>query len=198
MQTVIDGKLNPDLGLVIKGSLWLRGTSITELPEGLKVSGNLYLRETKVTKLPSGLSVDGNLDLEKTQIDELPEGLKVGGYLDLQDTKVTQLPEGLTVDTSLGLGGTHITKFPKSISIGKYLYLKRTKITHNQIDYTWDDGNNAICLDLKNKIIYCGRRFNGTKDEVIATITKKYGKVKRDFYIAKVNQCFELINALTC
>ena len=45
------------------GSLDLRGTNITALPEGLSVGGNLYLSDTNITALPEGLTVGGNLDL---------------------------------------------------------------------------------------------------------------------------------------
>ena len=46
------------------GSLDLRGTGITALPEGLTVGGSLYLRGTGITALPEGLTVGGSLDLE--------------------------------------------------------------------------------------------------------------------------------------
>ena len=72
------------------GSLDLRGTGITSLPEGLTVGGSLYLRGTGITSLPEGLTVGGSLDLEGcTGITSLPEGLTVGGSLDLRGTGIT-------------------------------------------------------------------------------------------------------------
>ena len=50
------------------GSLDLRGTGITSLPEGLAVGGSLDLRGTGITSLPEGLAVGGSLDLEGTGI----------------------------------------------------------------------------------------------------------------------------------
>ena len=41
------------------GSLDLRRTPITALPEGLKVGGSLYLEDTQITALPEGLAVGG-------------------------------------------------------------------------------------------------------------------------------------------
>ena len=72
------------------GSLDLRGTGITSLPEGLTVGGSLYLRGTGITSLPEGLTVGGYLDLEGcTGITSLPEGLTVGGSLYLRGTGIT-------------------------------------------------------------------------------------------------------------
>ena len=66
------------------GSLDLRGTGITALPEGLTVGGWLDLRGTGITALPEGLTVGGSLYLRGTGITALPEGLTVGGSLDLE------------------------------------------------------------------------------------------------------------------
>ena len=65
------------------GSLDLRGTGITSLPDGLTVGGSLDLRGTGITSLPEGLTVGGYLDLEGTGITSLPDGLTVGGYLEI-------------------------------------------------------------------------------------------------------------------
>ena len=59
--------------------------------------GSLDLRDTSITALPEGLTVGRYLDLRRTPITALPEGLKVGGYLDLEGTQITALPEGLAV-----------------------------------------------------------------------------------------------------
>jgi len=80
-----------------KGSLYLRGTQITALPENLNVGGSLYLRGTQITALPENLNVGGYLDLEGTQITALPENLNVGGSLYLRGTQITALPENLNV-----------------------------------------------------------------------------------------------------
>ena len=56
------------------GSLYLRGTGITSLPEGLTVGGSLYLENcTGITSLPEGLTVGGSLYLRGTGITSLPE-----------------------------------------------------------------------------------------------------------------------------
>ena len=111
------------------GSLDLRDTSITALPEGLTVGGYLDLRDTSITALPEGLKVGGWLDLSGTPITELPEGLKVGGYLDLEGTQITALPEGLAVGGDLYLSHTPITALPEGLAVGGYLDLRRTPIT---------------------------------------------------------------------
>ncbi|MBP3699646.1 MAG: hypothetical protein J6J01_09260, partial [Oscillospiraceae bacterium] len=55
-------------GLTVGGSLYLRGTAITALPDGLTVGGYLDLRGTAITALPDGLTVGGSLDLSGTAI----------------------------------------------------------------------------------------------------------------------------------
>ena len=67
------------------GSLDLRGTGITALPDNLTVGGSLYLRGTGITALPDNLTVGGYLDLRGTGITALPDNLTVGGSLDLEN-----------------------------------------------------------------------------------------------------------------
>ena len=43
------------------GSLYLRGSSITSLPDNLTVGGSLYLSGSSITSLPDNLTVDGSL-----------------------------------------------------------------------------------------------------------------------------------------
>ena len=109
-------------GLVVGGSLDLSGTQITALPEGLTVGRYLDLRRTPITALPEGLKVGGSLYLEDTQITALPEGLAVGGYLDLRYTPITALPEGLAVGGSLDLRDTSITALPEDLKVGSYIF----------------------------------------------------------------------------
>ena len=112
------------------GSLDLRGTGITSLPDNLTVGGGLYLLGTGITSLPDNLTVGGYLDLRGTGITTLPDNLTVGGYLDLSCTGITTLPDNLTVGGSLYLRGTWITDTTKVRKLhdgdyveGRYLYV---------------------------------------------------------------------------
>lgn len=61
-----------------------------QLEEMMKRNGgSLYLRGTGITKLPDNLTVGGYLDLSGTGITELPDNLTVGGSLDLSGTGIT-------------------------------------------------------------------------------------------------------------
>ena len=95
-----------------------------------KTGGSLDLRNTPITALPEGLTVGGWLDLNGTNITALPEGLTVGGWLDLNGTNITALPEGLTVGGWLYLSGTNITALPEGLTVGGWLYLSGTNITN--------------------------------------------------------------------
>ncbi|MFV0350836.1 MAG: hypothetical protein ACK5JF_00795, partial [Oscillospiraceae bacterium] len=55
----------------------------------LTVGGSLDLRGTQLTALPDTLTVGGSLDLEGTQLTALPDSLTVGGSLDLEGTQLT-------------------------------------------------------------------------------------------------------------
>jgi hypothetical protein len=113
------------------GSLYLRGTGITSLPENLTVGGSLYLRGTGITSLPENLTVGGSLYLEGcTGITSLPENLTVGGSLYLEGcTGITALPENLTVNGYLDLRCTGTTSLPENLTVGGYLDLRGTGIT---------------------------------------------------------------------
>ena len=71
--------------------------------------GSLDLRGTEITSLPDNLTVSGSLDLRGTEITSLPDNLTVGGSLYLRGTGITSLPDNLTVGGSLYLSGTGIT-----------------------------------------------------------------------------------------
>ena len=71
------------------GSLDLRGTGITSLPDNLTVGGYLDLRGTGITSLSDNLTVGGSLDLRGTGITSLPDNLTVGGSLYLRGTGIT-------------------------------------------------------------------------------------------------------------
>jgi len=176
MEKVINGKLNPELGLKIRCSLDLRGTAITELPEGLKVGGDLDLEGTAITELPEGLKIGGYLDLEGAAITALPEDLEVGRYLDLKDTAITELPEDLEV--------------------GRYLYLGGTDITNYPVVYNCGDDSRAIYLDLKDKELIRIGCFIGTKDEAISRISEKYSGTAKEDYINKVIECFNMYKGM--
>ena len=97
----------------VGGSLYLRGTGITSLPDNMTVGGYLYLRGTGITSLPDNLTVGGSLYLRGTGITSLPDNLTVGDSLDLEGTGITSLPDNLTVGGSLDLRGTGITNTEK-------------------------------------------------------------------------------------
>jgi hypothetical protein len=64
---------------------------------GMKVGGSLYLRGTAITALPENLSVGGSLDLQGTAITALPENLSVGGWLYLQGTAIGSVPKSAKI-----------------------------------------------------------------------------------------------------
>ena len=159
------------------GSLNLRNTGITSLPEGLTVGGWLDLRGTSITSLPEGLTVGGWLDLNGTPITALPEGLTVGGGLDLSNTPITALPEGLTVGGWLDLNGTPITAPAKYKKLkngmyvpGKYLYadniLTHVKNAREKDGYTFYEGKipgKNVVFDGKN-YAHCKTFREGLED----------------------------------
>lgn len=125
-----------DRGFKYEGSLVLRGTKITELPDNLTVHGSLNLKGTKITKLPDNLTVGMSLYLTGTQITELPDNLTVRWSLYLTGTPITSLPDNLTVGDSLYLNGTKITELPDNLNVGWCVYLNGTKIKKSSLNST--------------------------------------------------------------
>ncbi|MFP1868637.1 hypothetical protein [Lonsdalea quercina] len=125
----IDYTVNNDGSISVGGSLDLRGSGITSLPDNLSVGGSLDLEGSGITILPDNLSVGGNLYLYGTGITILPDNLSVGGSLDLRGSGITSLPDNLSVGGSLDLYGTGITILPDNLSVGGNLYLYGTGIT---------------------------------------------------------------------
>ncbi|MFP9521275.1 hypothetical protein AB6D43_14030, partial [Pectobacterium brasiliense] len=62
------------------GSLDLRGTGITSLPDNLSVGGSLDLRGTGITSLPDNLSVGGSLYLDPQCFDNVTYRENCGNY----------------------------------------------------------------------------------------------------------------------
>ena len=124
---ILDGKAKEPM--LVTGSLDLRDTQITALPDNLTVSSSLYLSGTQITALPDNLTVGSSLYLSGTQITALPDNLTVGGWIDLRGTQITALPDNLTVGGWIDLRGTQITALPDNLTVGGSLYLSGTQIT---------------------------------------------------------------------
>jgi len=59
--------------------------------------GSLTLRNTNITHLPNNMTVDGWLDLRGTNMVQLPDYLYVGGGLFLGGTNIINIPESVFV-----------------------------------------------------------------------------------------------------
>jgi len=155
------------------GSLYLKGTQITALPDNLTVGGALDLDGTQITALPDNLTVGGSLYLKGTQITALPDNLTVGGYLDLRGTQITALPDNLTVGGYLDLRGTQITALPDNLTVGGSLYLKGTQITATKYK-TLTDGDY-----VEGRYIYCDGMLTHLKSsKQVKGYTYYIGKIK--------------------
>ena len=72
--------------------------------------GSLNLKNTPITSLPDNLKVGGTLTLENTPIASLPNNLEVKGILDISDTLITSIPSSLKVDYHISLHNTPLSK----------------------------------------------------------------------------------------
>ena len=108
-----------------------------------KFGGSLDLRGTGITALPEGLTVGGSLDLSDTGITALPEGLTVGGDLYRDDTcKGTpkSIREGFVF---MWQGGKYILAdgiFSEVQGHRKHVY-KIRQIGSKRIEFLVTDGN---------------------------------------------------------
>lgn len=106
--------INGDLDLTggfMRGGYSLKGTGLSELPEGLHVKGELRL-DPDTTTLPRGLRVDGDFDGILSKISEIPDDAQFGGKVSAPAT-LRKLPENMTVK-SFTIAGWHpdITEWP--------------------------------------------------------------------------------------
>ena len=115
---------------------------------GLNVEGSLYLRGTQITSLPDNLTVGGGLDLRGTQITALPDNLTVGGGLDLRGTQITSrdaekirskpFPEGLILSWQDGKYISADGIFSEVVSHKGNVYRTR-KIGKERVEYLVTD-----------------------------------------------------------
>ncbi|MEI6893895.1 MAG: hypothetical protein V5789_04515 [Colwellia sp.] len=111
------------------GSLYIRGTDISLLPNTLKVTEDLYLGGSQVKQLPDSLQLSGELDISHSLITEIPTSLKVGSRCLMNNTNITRLPDGLKIGENLNLRYTLITVLPEKMTVKGNLYLWGTPIT---------------------------------------------------------------------
>ena len=116
------------------GSLDLRGTSITALPDNLTVGGGLDLRGTGITTLPDNLTVGGGLDLRGTGITK---------------KKVKKLQDGDYVDARWLYANGILTHVKKQKKLQGYTFFVGRIPGRNVI---FDGTNYAHCDTLRNGI----------------------------------------------
>ena len=141
------------------GSLDLRGTPITSLPDNLTVGGSLYLYGTQITSLPNNLTVGGWLDLSGTHITSLPENLTVGGWIDLRKTpieskeqeakKIKRLKNGDYVEGRYLYCDNAMIHVKRKRKIGEYTYYVGKIKGMNAI---YDGENYAHCKDFRDGV----------------------------------------------
>ena len=151
------------------GSLDLRGTGITALPDNLTVGGSLDLEGcTGITALPDNLTVGGSLYLRGTGITALPDNLTVGGYLDLegctgitalQEKAVQRLKDGDYIPGRYLYADGILTHVKRKRTIGKYTYYQG-KIKGKNV--VFDGEHYAHCKSLKDGV--CDLEFKNAKE----------------------------------
>ena len=118
--------------IVVDGSLDLRRTQITSLPDNLHVVGDLDLEETPITSLGDNLSVGGDLYLYMCKnLTSLGDNLHVVGSLYLSRTPITSLPDNFSVGGELHLARTQITSLPDNLVVKGGIYIYGTPLNDN-------------------------------------------------------------------
>lgn len=142
------------------GSLYLRGTNITALPDGLQVGGNLDLEGTNITALPSGLVVAYNFYIRDTGISALPDDLTIGGEIYTDERRLATPP--------------HILRDGDYVE-GKYIYvdgiltsIKKTRKVQGYTLYIGKAKNNNVVSDGKN-YAHCKTLREGIADLLFKT-----------------------------
>lgn len=114
-------------GLTVHGDLILNDL-ISELPENLTVDGNLYLNKL-ITKLPKNLTVMGKL-FQYSKIEKLSENTTTGSLNFSYNKKLKSLPKKLVVKGLLFLDDSGIESLPPDLQVNGDLYIRGvTKLT---------------------------------------------------------------------
>jgi len=185
------------------GSLDLRGTGITVLPEGLTVGGYLDLRGTGITVLPEGLTVCGYLDLRGTGITD-PKYTKINSdnYLfSCQGGKYIKC-DGIFAEVLQKRGNVFKVKqfgnskqfFVVTNGAGKYAHGDTLKEAKRNLIFKISDRNKSDYESLTTdsiltyeKAIECYRVITGacafgSKDFVVNRLTQK----KKEYTIREI------------
>ena len=181
------------------GSLYLRGTGITALPDNLTVGDYLDLRGTGITALPDNLTVGDSLDLRGTGITALPDNLTVGGSLDLRGTGITALPDNLTVGGSLDLRGTGITG---EVKVNKKLSSKAiaaiSRVSNMPIFWEWNDRSYIKVDDMFTAIdshhgnVYRVHKLNSSEQLYLVTDSENHWAHGRTLQEARADLIFKI------
>ena len=163
--------------------------------------GSLYLRGTGITALPDNLTVGDYLDLENcTGITALPDNLTVGGSLDLENcTGITALPDNLTVGGSLYLRGTGITG---EVKVNKKLSSKAiatiSRVSNMPIFWEWNDRNYIKVDDMFTAIdshhgnVYRVHKLNSSEQLYLVTDSENHWAHGRTLQEARADLIFKI------
>ena len=117
-------------------------------------NGSLDLRGTGITALPDNLTVGGGLDLRGTGITALPDNLTVGGGLDLRGTGITnpavkRLRHGEYVSGKYLYADGILTHIKKKKQIGEYTLFVGKIPGHNVV---FDGKHYAHCKNFRDGV----------------------------------------------
>ena len=149
-----------------------------------KSGGSLYLRGTQISSLPDNLTVGGSLYLRNTQISSLPDNLTVGGSLNLRDTlirfserqKVKSLRDGDYVPGNYLYADGILIHVKRKRTFGKYTFYQGKIKGHNVIS---DGEHYAHCKTFKDGVL--DLEFKRAKDRG----SEQYKELKLDSEVTK-------------
>ena len=162
--------------------------------------GSLDLRGTGITALPDNLTVGGYLDLRGTGITALPDNLTVGGSLDLENcTGITALPDNLTVGGSLDLRGTGITG---EVKVNKKLSSKAiaaiSRVSNMPIFWEWNDRSYIkvddmfTAIDSHHRNVYRVHKLNSSEQLYLVTDSENHWAHGRTLQEARADLIFKI------
>lgn len=158
--------------LKVYGSASLSQTKLEALPENLIIGGSLYLSSTNIRTIPSSLVIGRSLDLHNTQIADLPDNLIIGRWLDISNTQISKLPENLVVSSWLDIRNTQITTLPESLLVGDRIYSDPISIGKTQYNILKNGSY------VPGKYLYVDNALIHVKEEkVIQDYTVYIGKI---------------------
>ena len=112
------------------GTLDLRGTNATQLPEGLYIPGDLIIENCRLRKFPINCSVRGSIHMQGSKIRRITKGTRLGHGLYAYNSRLAYVPKNFVIPGNCDIVRTRLGShgLSRGVVIGKNFDIEEDKI----------------------------------------------------------------------